>query len=210
MSPEGQEAYNTQYAEKNALASQSIKNYDPYSPHIVKGRALTALAGKDAINRYFEEAKFPQDSDWRQLAGMTNTDLAKLSEKNEAVAQLFDNMVNYYMLKYYGKVANQYNNDPKTIGEDIKKYGDYAKLKEFIAEDTAAKMKDPNRGSWNKLGWGLTGAVGSLGNSLVNNLGVQVRDVFSSDDIVNEQRDRANNVINTISDRMTAAATENY
>ena len=210
MSQQAQEAYTSKYADKNALAEQSISNYDPNSPYVVKGRALTTIAGKGAIDRYFSELEFPEDSAWRELSGMSNTGLAKLSERDERIAQLFNNMMDYYMLKYYGKVANEYINDPTTIGQDIEKHGDYSKMREFISKEVAHQMKNPENGSWSKLGWGLAGALGSLGNSLVNNLGVQIRDIFKSDDIKNEQRDRANNVINTISDRMVAQTTQNY
>jgi len=93
---------------------------------------LTSIAGKNALEPFLKAMNYPEDNAAWNLAGMSNTDLAKLSSQNEGVAELFDDMMNYYMLKYYGDVAKEYKDDPINIGQDIEKNGDYAKIKESL------------------------------------------------------------------------------
>lgn len=208
MSPEAQESYNNFYAEKNAEALKNIQGYDPKSPHVVKGRALTSIAGKNALEPFLKAMNYPEDNAAWNLSGMSNTDLAKLSSQNEGVAELFDDMMNYYMLKYYGDVAKEYKDDPINIGQDIEKNGDYAKIKESLPQEIS-RMQE-GQPWWKKAGLGLFGIAASLGNSMVNNLGVQLKNTFDSDEIENQQRERANAVVNTLSDRLVNKNIEGF
>lgn len=208
LSPEAQEAYSSQYADTNAKMLAKLPSYDPSSPHVVKGRALTSVAGKGAIDSFLEAMDYPKDNAIWNLAGTSNTDLAKMAEKDPAMSEFFDDMMNYYMLQYYGNVAKQYKDDPTNIGQDIEKNGDYAKMKESISKDLS-KMAE-GKPWYERAGIGLLGVMASLGNSITNNLGVQVRNLFDSDEIKNDQRDRANEVVNTISDRIVNKNISHY
>jgi len=45
---------------------------------------------------------------------------------------------------------------------------------------------------------------------LINNLGVQLKNTFDSDEIENQQRERANAVVNTLSDRLVNKNIEGF
>ena len=112
------------------------------------------------------------------------------------------------MLKYYGDVAKKYKDDPINIGQDIEKNGDYAKIKESLPQEIS-RMQE-GQPWWKKAGLGLFGIAASLGNSMVNNLGVQLKNTFDSDEIENQQRERANAVVNTLSDRLVNKNIEGF
>lgn len=204
LTDEQKVSYETFYATKNHNMWAKKPSYDPSSPHVFKGRALNSVAGDKAIDRYLEEMKVPEDSPLRSLAGMTNTDLAKLSESNQSVAELFDAMMDYYMLGYYTKVYNKYKDEPETIAQDVEKNGDYAMLKKDLGnpkimregvEDLLGLDKD---GTPNKIVSGIWGTLANWGNELINNYGVQLKNTFDDSKIENAQRDRAKNMIDSL------------
>ena len=208
LTDEQKVSYETFYATKNQNMWAKKPSYDPSSPHVFKGRALNSVAGDKAIDRYLEEMKVPEDSPLRSLAGMTNTDLAKLSESNQSVAELFDAMMDHYMLGYYTKVYNKYKDEPETIAQDVEKNGDYAMLKKDLGnpeimregvEDLLGLDKD---GTPNKIVSGIWGTLANWGNELVNNYGVQLKNTFDDSKIENAQRDRAKDMINSLSGKL--------
>ena len=208
LTDEQKVSYETFYATKNQNMWAKKPSYDPSSPHVFKGRALNSVAGDKAIDRYLEEMMVPEDSPLRSLAGMTNTDLAKLSESNQSVAELFDAMMDHYMLGYYTKVYNKYKDEPETIAQDVEKNGDYAKSKKDLGnpeimregvEDLLGLDKD---GTPNKIVSGIWGTLANWGNELVNNYGVQLKNTFDDSKIENAQRDRAKDMINSLSGKL--------
>lgn len=208
LTDEQKASYETFYATKNQNMWAIKPSYDPTSPHVFKGRALNSVAGDKAIDRYLEEMKVPEDSPLRSLAGMTNTDLAKLSESNQSVDELFSAMMDHYMLGYYTKVYNKYKDEPETIAQDVEKNGDYASLKKELGNSKNVRqgVEDlfglEKNGIPNKFVSGIWGTIANLGNELVNNYGVQLRNTFDDNKIENSQRDRAKEIINSLSGKL--------
>lgn len=201
-------SYETFYATKNKNMWAIKPSYDPTSPHVFKGRALNSVAGDKAIDRYLEEMDVPEDSPFRSLAGMTNTDLAKLSESNQSVSDFFDAMMDHYMLGYYSKVYNKYKDEPETIAQDVEKNGDYARLKKNLADPNNIRqgVQDifglEKNGIANKTVSGIWGGIANLGNELISNYGVQARNIFDDTKIENAQRDRAKEIVDSLSGKL--------
>lgn len=201
-------SYETFYTAKNQNMWAKKPSYDPNSPHVFKGRALNSVAGAKAIDRYLEEMEVPEDSPLRSLAGMTNTDLAKLSESNQSVAELFNAMMDHYMLNYYTKVYNKYKDEPETIAQDVEKNGDYARLKKSLADPNNIRQGVEGifglekEGTANKTVSGIWGALANWGNELVSNYGVQLKNTFDDSKIQNAQRDRAKNMVDSLSGKL--------
>lgn len=201
---DAQESYLSRYRDIDISRSSRNAMYDPKA-FPFKGRVLTTIAGNNALQKYCDENDLSEDSPIRQLSKYGNVDFAKLAESNEQVNNLFNEVIDYYMRQYYGNILKKYENDPRSVSEDIVKnpYSIYNTQKQALQEDIESGKVSATGAAIRGLG------IGVFDNALTklsDFMSLKDKMPFTNTDYVNPQRKRAEAVLDIVSDRVSSRA----
>lgn len=136
--------YNLKYGKTDEAITQNNLPYN--NETLIRGRIMRTIAGDNFIDKYKEDLGLNQDSEklsddqkkhakfLDELKQYTPVQLAQAATDNPQFKPMYDQMLNHFMLRYYGRAKQLYTKDPLTIYQDRDQHGEYKKVQNKFDE----------------------------------------------------------------------------